>query len=259
MVKAGTIIFITIYPFNEDYARKYGFDILKKRGFNIVILNVFNFIYPKATKKLLHYNKLDPVWGVTQTNIESKEDLEDKLKNINGWKIVCLVIFPFYKILRVFKRAGTDYVEMFTNVQPPYPLEIKAVSIRLFATISRFFVNPVSFFLKSILPKSSPQWLSQRLPYQLFGIKYPKFVVQGSDIAHSHYPLSKTQIIMTHSFDYDRFLRNKNKPKPDYIPDDEYYVHIANHPWGVHDTVLLGIQPLITKIEYAEAINGFFN
>ena len=70
-----TIIFFTVYPLNEDYAIKYGFDVLKKRGFDIVILHVFDYLFDDDLKAYSEqYGELTPVLGIEQTHIRSKSD-----------------------------------------------------------------------------------------------------------------------------------------------------------------------------------------
>ena len=36
-------------------------------------------------------------------------------------------------------------------------------------------------------------------------------------------------------------------------------MHIANHAWELHDNILLGIEPIFSKDEYAALINSFFD
>lgn len=249
LVNKKTIIFITIYPFNEDYAIKYGFDILKKRGFDIVILNVLNFIYPKAVEKLPGYTILVPVCGVEQVCVKSRKDLENHLNNITGWKLAILVVIPCIKLLKVLRYASVNYIILFLNIQPSFPKKRADFLKRLFFLLIHFFKKPVDVFLISILP---------RLPYRLVGVHYPKYVVLGSEITNCSYSLLKTQAIYSHSFDYDRYLRNKNKPKPEFVPDD-YYVHIADTPWGGHDYFIIDYKPRIRKSEYSRIINAFFD
>ena len=247
MVNKKTIIFITFHPFNEDFARKHGFDILKKRGFNIAILNVFNFIHPECVDKFPQYSKLEPIWNIEQVYVKSTKELERQLNYIRGWKIVFLVIPPRIKILRVLRRARVDYIRTFAN-KGPRPSFENTFSNRYIHSIIRLIKNPFDFFLKSIVT---------RIPYPLLGVNHPKYIILGSDLPDFVNPSSKTIIIHAHSYDYDRYLRNKNIPKPVFIPDEDYYVHLLNSPWGVNDYVLLNVKPSINKEEYKKIINNF--
>ncbi len=254
------IIFITVYPFNEDYALKYGFDILSKRGFNIVILNVFNFLHPKALEELQYNNLLEPVMGVEQFWIESGKDLRKHLDSIRGWKIAFLVVFPVIKLLRVLRRANVDYIITNGNIHPPIMGGEKTIFGRFFRILKTLIANPVTFFSNSFMGKVKNYMyrLSHRLPY-FFGIRCPKYYFLGSEAYPYCYPPSKTQVIHAHSFDYDRCLKNKGKPKAEYIPDGEYYVHIADTPWGGHDYPILKITGGTSKEDYSKIINAFFD
>lgn len=246
-----TLIFVSIYPFNDDYAVKYGFDILKKRGFNITILHVLNILYSKnIAKELSHYNKLVPIAGIEQVCVKTWKDLKKYLDLIKGWRMVFLVVSPDLRLLKIFKRLSISYVMMFLNVQPAMFVEGEKIWSRFFRVVKRLLNDPVNYFSAFML---------HRLPYTLLGIDYPKYVVLGSKISNYRFPLSKKQVICAHSFDYDRYLRNKNIPKPGYIPEGDYYVHLACPPWYTHDYVVMGVVPELSKEEYARIINNFYD
>ncbi len=97
------MIFITIYPFNQDYAKKYGFEYLKKRGYDLIILNVMNILYPHAANELPHYLQLEPVNGIKQEMIETIKQLEKYLDLIKRKKLVFLVCHPDIKIFKILK------------------------------------------------------------------------------------------------------------------------------------------------------------
>ena len=83
-----TLIFLTVYPFNDDYAKKYGFNYLKGRGYNITILNIMAILYPHAVDELPVYTKLESVEGVEQEKIETNKQLDEALRAIKSKKIV---------------------------------------------------------------------------------------------------------------------------------------------------------------------------
>ena len=58
--------------------------------------------------------------------------------------------------------------------------------------------------------------------------------------------------------DYETFIRNRNKPRPSYIPSKNYLVFLADTPWGGHDFELSSFQT-ISKTSYKKIINNFFN
>ncbi len=246
-----TIIFITIYPFNEDYAKKYGFDILEKRGIHVVIFNVFNILFPKSVEDLCEYSKLSPVSGKEQIRIKSKKELEDRLSAIKGRRIVALVVYPYVKLLRILHRANIDYIRFYLSSTPKIVKKTPTIFNRILVAIILLLKRPKQFI------STHPNLLIRFVPYSSLKIRHPKLVFIGADILSCEHPTYKTRVEFTHTFDYDRYLRNLNKPKPMNIPDYEYYVHLSNHPWGVHDSILLNTETVITKEEYAQKINSF--
>ena len=250
-----TIIFFVIYPFNEDYAIKYGFDVLKKRGFNIVVLHMFEYLLDGRSADYMHqYGELKSVMEVEQMRVRSENDLQKYLDNIQGWKIGIPIFSPhlgngrqFFKLLA---KAKIDYITFNTGHHPTYSwTELSSARVSRF--FKRFFRNPIGVI------KNKMQ-LAISCPY-LSGFRHPKYHIAGTEVYPHQISLSKTKIIRAHSFDYDRFLRNRERPKPVEIPDHEYYVFIADTPWMVHDSILFDIPSVITKAEYAITINGFLD
>jgi hypothetical protein len=250
MLVKKSIIFIVIYPFNDDYALKYGFDIIRSRGFEIIILNLFNVLFPKEiTDKLNLYQQLDFVNGIEQVMVKDEKDFVSRIKAVSGWKISVLVVFPYIKVLRLLKKSHLNYILLFCNSYPPYPGTLKAFAERLSNACKRFFSAPVKMVTTAIL---------SRLPYAWAHVDYPKYVVLGSDVCPTcTIPAGKSKVIKAHSFDYDRVLRNASVSKPSYVPNEDYYVHLECPPWDTHDYTLLNQKAVLKKEEYAAIINTF--
>jgi hypothetical protein len=248
-----TIIFITAYPFNEDYALRYDFDILKRKGFKIIILNIARFVYSESIEKIPSYNKLDPVSGVNQERVESGKELEERLRNIESPKIVLLMTFK-YRLLRIIKRAKVDYMRMVAAIPPIPHSDSKRQTFyqRTIRTVKSFKKRPGPYFFAI---------LQRIFSYSLLGLNYPKYLIVHSNEAYRNcrYSVPEDRIIRLHSFDWDRYLKNKNMPRPDFIPDGNYYVFIADTPWGGHDYHFHNVAPVISKSEYSEIINSFFD
>lgn len=245
-----TFVFITIYPFNDDYALKYGFDIIRKRGFDIAIFNVFDILFLQEIKEAIPaYKKLNAVQGIPQERIGNISDLIEKLKTIQGWKIAILTVVPYIKLLRILKMLRIPYMTLFCNIAPDPVHHSMTLRNRVKNFIKRIYLNPVEALSVALL---------YRLPKSFVGVDYPKYVVLGSDVTpHNRNATKKTTIVKAHSFDYDRFLHNKSFQKPSCIPHGEYYVHLECPPWDTHDYVLLQQKAVLKKEEYASVINTF--
>lgn len=245
-----TLIFIAIYPLNDDYALKFGFDIIRKKGFDVAILNVFDILFPQEIKETIPaYKKLNTVQGIPQERVGSVNDLIEKLKTIQGWKIAILIVSPYIKLLRTLKKLNIPYITLFCNIAPEPVHHSLTLCNRLKNFIKRIYLNPVEALSVALL---------YRLPKSFVGIDYPKYVVLGSDVTpYNGKAYGKATIIRAHSFDYDRFLHNKTFQKPSYIPHGEYYVHLECPPWDTHDYILLQQKAVLKKEEYASIINTF--
>jgi len=252
-VNKKTIVFITLYPFNEAAALKFGFDILKNRGFEIVVFNVYKILYRETVKeykrRFAHGSQLGPVFGINQFEVKSVKDLRICLNDIEGWKIAILS-HPYLSILKVLKKAKVGYIRKFSNMGPP----IKQVTqrgclgetirvLRLFVSFRKLFFYATNKFMP-------------RFP-RLFNVEPPEYVIVTSAASVPSYILFKPKVIYTHSFDYDRYLRNKDKPRPKIVPDEDYYVYLAaTFGYGLN-AIMEKWKPSLSRNELAEIINRF--
>jgi len=251
-VNKKTIVFITLYPFNEDYALKHGFDILKNRGFEIVVFNVYEIVYRETVKEykriFAHGSQLGHVFGINQFEVKSVKDLRICFNDIEGWKIAILS-HPYLSILKVLKKAKVGYIRKFSNMGPPIPVAQRGY-LREIIRVLRLFVSFKRLFLyatNKIMP---------RFPCS-FNVEPPEYVIATSAASIPSYILSKTKVIYTHSFDYDRYLRNKDKPRPKIVPDEDYYVYLP----GIFGYGVSGIaekwKPVLSRNELVEIVNRF--
>ncbi len=246
-----TIVIITNYPFNEDHALKFGLDILKNRGFEIVVFNVYEILFRetvKEYKRIFAYgSQLGPVFGINQFEVKSVKDLRICLNDIKGWKIAILACHPYLSILKVLKKAKVGYVRKFSNMGPSpvtqrgYLREIIRV-LRIFVSFKRLFI----YATNKIMP---------RFPCS-FNVEPPEYVIATSAASIPSYILSKTKVIYTHSFDYDRYLRNKDKPRPKIIPDEDYYVYLPSIFYGL-SAIVEKRKQVLSRNELVEIINRF--
>ncbi|MDA2909511.1 hypothetical protein MYX04_01115 [Nitrospiraceae bacterium AH_259_D15_M11_P09] len=248
MSRKKTIAFLTIYPFNEDYARKYGFRYLRERGYRVVVLNLFHLFYGHLQKQRSHYDLLPPVCGVEQVPIKTKRALWEALNGLDGWEIVYMVLNPPFFLLRILRRARVDYIVARHAVGPIYQPE-KSVTW-WWEKLRDLLLSPqrILSFLKRLIAQ---------LPPALLGYSPPRFVTALSPAGVKK--RKNTQVICCHSFDYDRAQQNLDLERPGYLPSEDYLVLLANHPWGVHDAILLNLTRWISKEEYAEIINRFLD
>jgi len=252
-VNKKTIVFITLFPFNKDYALRFGFDILKNRGFKIVVFNVHEILFRETVKEykriFAHGSQIGPVFGINQFEVKSVKNLRICFNDIEGWKIAILAGHPYLSILKVLKKAKVGYVRKFSNMGPPIPVtqrgylrEIIRV-LRIFVSFRRLF----SYATNKIMP----------IFPCLFNVEPPEYVIAVSADSVPSYILSKTKVIYTHSFDYDRYLRNKDKPRSKIVPDGDYYVYLPAVFGHGLSSIMEKWSPSLSMNELVEIINKF--
>ena len=85
----------------------------------------------------------------------------------------------------------------------------------------------------------------------------PPSIILSSSSVEAEMVLDE-KFLLNHTFDYDRFIMNKEMPKPSYIPDFKYYVLLPNHAWMVHDYIINSGEKdcSMSKKNYQKLINN---
>ena len=88
----------------------------------------------------------------------------------------------------------------------------------------------------------------------------PRLILSNSSEFVSKFQ-GKKNTLLNHTFDYDRFLMNKDIDKPSYIPNEKYYVLLPNHPWMVGDYIINEAKKdsAINQESYSTLINMTLN
>jgi len=247
-VSRGTLFFTTSYPFNEDYALKFGFEILRQRGFTLRILNIMDLVFPsRAVDVYDRPEAMGPVLGIAQERIRSLDELERALADDGNPRLVITASITTRPVLRTFERAGVGYMVVLSNHQPaPAPPPLPT---RLATVFRKAVFEPGRFFDETILKRFPASWSSAPAP---------AFVVRGSEIEPLEFSPG-TRVINAHSFDYDRALLEANSERHPEAPAGEYYVHLECPPWECHDYKVLGLKGVVTKEVYGAMIQKFFD
>lgn len=251
-----TIIFVSVHPFRYDQAKRYGFGFLQEKDFDIVILNIFNWINKGAIKHLPEYNDLYQICGIEQGKVRDQKEFRNALRSIKGWKVVFLCLAPTPALLKVLRELAVPYITHYTwgGVDGLFRENVFDMNLfsRLMGRLLVLFRAPfktASFLLNK---RHSKSWLK----------KYPPaYHITMARSGEKRRCDDRTIMIPNHTFDYDRYLMNKGNPRPEYIPKDEYILLLPNHPWPIHDdfTTTMFHKRTVTKDEYKELINLFLD
>jgi hypothetical protein len=249
-----TLIFLTVYPFNDDYAKKYGFNYLKGRGYDITILNIMAILYPHAINELPGYTKLESVEGVEQKKIETKKQFDEALRAIKSKKIAFLICQPEREILDSLRQDNTNYIIFKNHEQQHVFSSIAERLVKIF-----YNRNPIRTLFKKSKNKIT---LSLRKFFTQADDSYdPIFIIARNNKTKFSIDANntKTSILYVNSFDYDRVLEQQNLEYPKYLREKQYHVLLVNHPWPIHDSILSKTNSFIDPQSYTLIINRFLD
>jgi len=234
--KNKTIIFLVLYPFSK-FHQKYEFTSFLDNGYKIRVINVLSLIRPNAIKDLPEYFISEKDNNFQEETADNLRELYKILNEIDGWKLVILIVPPRLDILHILYKLNIDYVEIKNHQQPHHIARVINDNSTIYLTLN-FFKKVAASSLKKIKYKILDGF--KEFFYRALGsYRAPKYIL----ILNKHEITDRndaTVFLETHSFDYVSFLRNKELPKTNAIPDYDYFVLLANHAWLVHDYKVFG-------------------
>jgi len=247
----NTIVFFTVYPFNNDFYKKYQFNYLINQGYSIKIFNIFHLLYEPAVNKLPNYSELEDVNRIKQQIIKSYMELDFYINKIKGKKVVFMICHKDSEVLEVLSKNKVKYIMFENNVlnfNDDYGVLTKFM--RSYCNYLSLF-EFVNYLCRRILKKKSENKF----------LEYPPCVILVNQNQNKAYSKNnRTKYLSVNSFDKDLVDANKNTIKPNYLPKGKYFVLLVNHPWLIHDYVLNGHTKSYTdKEKYKLIINKFLD
>jgi hypothetical protein len=246
-----TIIFFTVYPFNSNFYEKYQFDYLMNQGYSIKIFNIFQILYQSAVGKLVNYSKLENINGISQEKIQSIGELDRCIKKIKGKKVVFMICNQSHEVLKVLSGNNVKYVTFengVLNFNNNYGIITKFM--RNFCNYSSILEFVVYAYKKIIKGKNKSAALNYKPCITLVNRNQHELCLKENNVKYLH----------VNSFDKDLVSTHKSNLKPTYLPDGDYFVLLANHPWLIHDYVLSGhTKSYVDKERYQLIINKFLD
>ena len=238
--KIGTLFYFSVYPFNQDYGRKYGFQFFQERGFDIKVFDIMPIIYRHLAKESRNSPYSRDVCGAEQVRLYDYHSLEVILKELDVKTLAFVLCRDEYRLISMLNDYGIGYikVENLSDIPPSkcsYPLLFR-VFVEPITSTKKIYLTLLSKILKFVQYDLSPRYvLSREMQGKL-----------GS---------GDTQVISVNSFDYDRVIENYGALRPAYLTDEQYYVLLVNHPFDINDYKMHGTKAITTPKEYAIKIN----
>lgn len=250
MRKPKFIIMFTIHPVNRDYLKRYGYEVFRENDIEIIFFNVCNLLHGPQKTKLAGYDVLGGCPEVTEISINGYLELYFYLKNYGSRAIIYLNITASVRLLSVLCILRLRYIDgsLWGGIQSNHWTSKHGTLIeRIFTKID----NLKREVLKKTLRKL--RYFSTRV---LRYIHSPHLTLTSNEGDLQKNP--GINILLNHTFDYDRFLLNKEMPKPSYIPEGKYYLLLPNHAWMVHDYIINhgAMDCSMTKGRYSQLINN---
>lgn len=181
------------------------------------------------------------VEGIREQQVSSFNEFKLILESLKGRKYL-IIGSPTLQIIKAVKKLKLSYtlINLVSWGGIGDPRKKKSISLK------EFILSPLKK-IKVFLESRYFGYLTALYPEKI------KFVAKIDSNAKE-----KIQIV-THSFDYDRFLMNSELLKPSYIPDEKYILWLPSHWWPIHDNLINRpiIKSTITRDKYQQAINQF--
>ncbi len=249
MSSFNRIIIFTISPINKDFLKRYGVDFLKENEVEVIFLNLCACLYGAEKAERCGWDRLGNCKEVMEVGISDYRSLEKQLRSLFEGSVVYLNVTVPARLLFLIWKLGIPYIEgsLWGGIQA-----------RDWITDSTsYFGKMHSQLLK--LCRSPRRLLSGKLDNYLYkfvrSIHPPLLHLTNSfeEAAQS----KSDNILVNHTFDYDRFLVNRDKPKPEYIPNKKYLLLLPNHAWMVADYIICDAQDdcSMTQDRYRYLIN----
>jgi hypothetical protein len=244
------ILFLVEVPFTKRDFERFGIELLEKNGFNVIVWELTKIINPDLIKE---YTPPDPVKLLKYKIFENKKLTLKKIRNIPSDTFVFLLVSysqKNYWVYRALSLADADYGVTVSNALPMPQTKKEKSSIT-------DFVKKVRKIPKKEIKKFIWRYF-YKMPFSKLGIKPASLILAGGykSLDTHFYPIDEsTEILWTHTLDYDLYLKektNSENSRPIAVFIDEY---VPFHP----DYPVSGLKPPLDAETYYHLLDKFFN
>lgn len=251
LIAVKRIIFIVQNRFSKRDYQRFGVEFLQDNGFRVEVWELTPILY------FDYFQSYAPVDTFVYDGLKvftDKIKAYDELSGLSNTDFVISFITFRYLSLDVYRalsRSFANYAVAFFN-SFPYPI-IKRNCLKIVLGTIRDLI--------SLKNKETWKRLFTNLPLCFLGIRPARLMFVGGEkyliFRHNlRYPIDKnTEFLQTHAFDYDLYLKEKDKPwteKPIAIFLDEFYPF---HP----DFIVLKRKSPVSPDNYYKLLNSFFD
>ena len=246
---AGTeqIVVLFDYPVSRRDMKRLGIESLRRYGFDVQIWELTPFIHPDVHRDV---RVPDPVPDGERRLMRSLAETRAALKALPDDCFILSVVYYHPRAIPVYRaigRRGLRYGVMMVNALPRIST---SAGVSIGARLAR------------LTPQKAWWFLLRRIPFSVLGVPTASLVAGGGRESVSAqsglFPISpQSEILWTHSFDYDIYLEERERPPSDPVPPyavflDEY---LPFHP----DYTYLKMAPPSTPEAYFPPLRRFFD
>lgn len=246
------ICFFIQIPLSQKDYKRFGVEILKSKGFDVLFLDLTRLVNPDYIENYQVSDVIeDSFVKIMHSRAEVVNFLKSHQRDMFGIDLIGLnydLIF-FYRIL---KRLNIQYATFCANTIP----SPKEPSIKIYKRIFRFMSMNLERKKLSICNKFTA--IIDKLPSFISGLQHPKLVlVNGLKYEkRSPRPVRNSETIWAHTLDYDLYLSGAGAP----IINGKYCVFLDEYFPAHPDFLLKGTHKIsIDPNKYYKGINCFFN
>lgn len=240
------IIFFIETRFNLRDYKRFGIEILKENGFDVEVWNFSPVLHPKV---FAAYTSSDAYSYEGERLFKEFVEIECKFSTLSDTDFVinCLgYTFANLKIYKALNRSLTNYAVFYSNLPQPV-IEKRGI---------HFLIHCLKQVM-SIRHSKVRKHLFMKLPFRWLGAKAACLALSGgSKCFNYNHPLDRNiEVLHVHSFDYDIYLKEKEKPcveKPIAVFLDEF---LPFHP----DYGVVKSEPFISADRYYPLLCNFFD
>ncbi len=247
------VYFVSIPLYHRDYER-FGAEIMIDAGFEVTFFNFTPFIYPLLYNKATKTNRYD----VEKQKLFFKE--EDSINEISKLEKGCFVVSLIHYRNETFK-----IYRALSKTQIPYALPlVNGVHISSGSERARdSLLNRILTIKLSRLPSIIKNIIFNPVWAKYLGIREPALLIAGGEYSLKHPQMSlsgaKTEISWLHDYDYDIYIKNKQKLLSANHKFDTAVFIDSPSPRFAHDVLVPGIHSPLTEAKYFPSLRKFFN
>ncbi|MFA4955707.1 MAG: hypothetical protein WC556_01875 [Candidatus Methanoperedens sp.] len=237
------IIFFIESPLNQRDYNRFGFELLKKNGFELEVWDFSLILYSKILKDI---KIIEPIKNEKCYSFLTWKEAQSSILNLKpDCFIVCLISYQFesYNLYKALSKVKRPYCVFMANALPSIKIKRSVLYFNKLRKINLLKIINLLFL---------------QIPINYIGINPASIILAGGvKSTNYNFPINKkTKTLWLHTLDYDIYLKDRNnlvQKDPNMgVFLDEY---LPFHP----DNILLGLSIPSTAEEYYPTLCKFFD